>query len=149
MIIQDRERYHQLHPAKLLVDWSTAFAAGVLLWSRQPLAAIAIGFGPSIVITSVFLAGRWDRALEMIRCRPLARAIAPKLSASVNALRFLGLGMSWAGCWVHRAWLVPVGVIVIAGAWLLAWRRGVSERAVAVPVTLGESGTDPDANIRR
>jgi len=32
MIVRDRERYHQLHPAKLLVDWGTAIAAGGLLW---------------------------------------------------------------------------------------------------------------------
>ncbi|HEV8580918.1 MAG TPA: hypothetical protein VGX68_17770 [Thermoanaerobaculia bacterium] len=124
MIIRDRERYHQLHPAKLFVDWSTAIVAGGLLWWRQPLTAVAVGFGPSIVVTFVFLSGRLDHALEVIRSRPLAQAIAPQLSADVNALRFVGLAVSWAGCWCHRAWLLPAGVFVIVGGWWLAWRRG-------------------------
>ncbi len=42
MNLPERERYHQLHPAKLLVDWCTAVAAGVLLWRRQPVAALAV-----------------------------------------------------------------------------------------------------------
>ena len=125
MILRDRERYHQLHPAKLLVDWGTAFAAGGLLWYQRPLAAVAVGFGPSIVVSLIFLFGRLDEALETIRSRPVAQAIAPRLSVDVSALRFAGLALSWAGCWLHQVWLLPTGVIVIGGAWWLAWRRGV------------------------
>jgi len=131
MVARDRERYHQLHPAKLLVDWGTAIAAGALLWWRQPLAAVAVGFGPSIIVTLVFLSGRLDHALETIRSRPVAQAIGPKLSSDVNALRFVGLALSWAGCWLHQAWWLPAGLFVIAGGWWLAWRRGVSERSEA------------------
>jgi hypothetical protein len=126
VILQDRERYHQLHPAKLVTDWSTAIVAGGLLWSSQPLAAVVVGFAPSIVVSSAFFSGRFDRALEAIRRRPIARAIAPKLSVDINTLRFAGLAVSWAGCWFHRAWMIPAGVFVILGAWWLAWRRGVS-----------------------
>jgi hypothetical protein len=123
MIVQDRARYHQLHVAKLLVDWGTAIVAGALLWWRRPLAAVAVGFGPSIAVTLVFLSGRFDGALEAIRSRATARAIASELSTDVNALRFGGLALAWAGCWLHRAWLLPAGVLVILGCWGLAWRR--------------------------
>jgi hypothetical protein len=125
MTIHDRERYHQLHPAKLLVDWGTAIAAGSLLWRRLPLTAFAVGFVPSIVATLVFLSGRLDRALETVRSRPMAHAIAPQLSADVNALRFAGIAVSWGGCWFHHIWLLPAGVFVILGGWSLAWWRGV------------------------
>jgi len=131
MMFRDRQRYHQLHPAKLLVDWGTAIVAGGLLWWRQPLAAVAVGFGPSIVVTLVFLSGRLDHALEAIRSRPVAQAIGAKLSTDVNALRFGGLALSWAGCWFHHAWLLPAGVLVIVAGWWLAWRRGVSDRSGA------------------
>lgn len=124
MVAGDRERYHQLHPAKLAVDWGTAIAAGALLWSREPLVAAAVGVGPSILVSVLFLSGRFDPALEAIRNRPAARAIAPRLSKDVNALRFAGLALSWAGCWFHRVWLIPAGVFVIIGGWWLAWRRG-------------------------
>ena len=140
MNVRDRERYHQLHPAKLLVDWGTAIVAGALLWWRQPLAAVAVGFGPSIVVTLVFLSGRLDHALEVIRSRPVAQAIAPKLSTEVNALRFVGLALFWAGCWFHQAWLLPLGLFVIVGGWWLAWRRGVSEHQGAGAPTSRKGG---------
>ena len=108
------------------MDWATAIVAGGLLWGRQPLAAVAVGLGPSIAVTLVFLSGRFDHPLEVIRRRPAAQAIAPELSADVNTLRFVGLALSWAGCWFHQPWLLPAGLFVIVGAWWVAWRRGVS-----------------------
>lgn len=121
----DRERYHQLHPTKLLIDWSTAISAGGLLWWRQPL-TVVVGFVPSITATVVFLSGRFDHALEAIQRKRVAHAIAPQLSADINALRFAGLAISWAGCWSHQAWLLPAGVFVILGGWWLAWWRGAT-----------------------
>jgi len=126
----ERGRYHQLHPAKLAVDWANAIAAGALLWRRKPIAAAAIGFGPSILASIVFLSGRADRTLEAIRSRPLAQAIAPALSPMINAMRFAGLAVAWAGCWLHRAWLIPSGLAVILGAWGLAWRRGADPHPI-------------------
>jgi hypothetical protein len=94
----DRTRFHQLHPAKLAVDWGTAAIAGALLWRHDWLAAAAMGFVPSIVTTAVFLSGRLDDALEKIRNRRGARSIAEGLSSVVNAIRFGGLAMAWVGC---------------------------------------------------
>jgi len=102
-----------------------------LLWVRQPVAALSVGFVPSIAITWLFLSGRCDRALERIAQRPHARAIGPELTSDVNALRFAGLALAWVGCWFRQGWLVPAGAVVIVSAWWLAWRRGVSERAGA------------------
>ena len=126
MTLRDRSRYHQLHPAKLLADWTAAIAAGIFLWRRQPLPAVAVGFLPSLLVTAAFLFGKFDASLDRIRSRPLARAIAPQLSAEVNALRFAGLAVAWAGCWLHRVWLLPAGIAVILGGWGLAGRRGTA-----------------------
>jgi hypothetical protein len=123
MTVAERARYHQLHPAKLVVDWSTAIAAGALLWRQQWLAALVVGFVPSIIITLLFMSGRLDSALERIRSQTAARALASHLTPDVNVLRFGGLALSWAGCVLHQPWLVPVGIMVILGAWLLAWER--------------------------
>jgi hypothetical protein len=126
MTLRDRERLHQLHPAKLLVDWSTAIAAGALFWRGRPAAALAAGFVPSIAVTLLFLSGRLDNSLERIRRGPVAGAIAVQLSADVNTLRFGGLAAAWAGCFSHREWMIPAGLCVIAGGWWLAWRRGAA-----------------------
>src|SRR5262249_10585830 len=76
MTSADRERYHQLHPLKLLIDWSTAVVGGGLLWGRHPAAAVVVGFGPSIVVSSAFLSGRFDRALDAIRSHSRSRTFA-------------------------------------------------------------------------
>jgi len=81
------------------------------------------GLRPGHRVTLVFLSGRLDRSLEAVRRRPLARAIAPALSADVNALRFGGLALAWAGCGFRRAWPIPAGLLVIVAGWWLAWRR--------------------------
>jgi hypothetical protein len=127
MIARERHLYHQLHPAKLITDWGTAVVAGSFFWWREPVTAMAVGFVPSILVTLTFASGRFDHALEQIRLRPTARAIAPQLSTGINALRFTGLALAWAGCWFHELWLLPVGVLVILGGWWLAWRRGASD----------------------
>ena len=119
----DRTRFHQLHWAKLAVDWGTAAIATTLLWRHHWVAAAVIGFGPSIVTTAVFLSGRFDAALGKIRNRPSARSIAGGLSPVVHAIRFGGLTMAWVGSWMRRPWWIPAGVLVVAFGWGLAWRR--------------------------
>src|SRR5262245_48731398 len=126
MILRDRERFHQLHPAKLAVDWVTAIAAGVLFWRGHPAAALAVGFLPSIAVTLLFLSGRLEDSLERIGREPVARSIALELSAGVNTLRFGGLAAAWVGCVLHRSWMIPAGLFVIAGGWWLAWRRSTA-----------------------
>ena len=128
MTRKERERYHQLHPTKLVTDWATAILAGGLLWRRQWLPAIVIGFVPSIIVTAVFLSGRLDGGLMRIHSKPVARSVALCLSGGVNTIRFGGLALSWAGCWVHHTWWIPAGVLVIASGWWLAWRRGAADR---------------------
>jgi hypothetical protein len=48
----------------------------------------------------------------------------------INAIRFAGLAVAWAGCWLHRAWLIPSGLAVILGAWGLAWRPGADPHPI-------------------
>ena len=124
MTARERELFHQLHPAKLLTDWSTAAIAGALLWFRHPYAALAVGWGPSVLVTALFLSGRLDAALERLRGRPVVQIIAPRLTADVNAIRFAGLAFWWVGCWLHQWLLIPFGVVMIGAGWFLAWRRG-------------------------
>jgi hypothetical protein len=125
MTSRDRALYHQIHPAKLLTDWSTAVAAGALLWQHRALLGLVVGFGPSVATSLLFLLGGADRQLERLRTSYLGRTVAPYLAPDVNALRLAGLGVFWGACWLHRAWLLLPGLAVILGGWALAWRRGV------------------------
>ena len=118
----ERTRLHQLHPAKLAVDWGTAIIGGVFLWRHDWVPAVAIGFGPPIVMSALFLSGGFDEALRRIRSRRAARSLARGLSPGVNAIRFGGLTVAWVGCWLHRSWWVPAGALLVAAGWWLAWR---------------------------
>jgi hypothetical protein len=119
----ERERYHQLHPAKLLVDSSTAIAGGVLFWRRQPLAALAAGFVPAIAVTLVFLSGgstgvskRSDAGPSHVRSRPRCPRTSTPFASAASPWR--GPGADSAG-----AWPIPAGLLVIVAGWWLAWRR--------------------------
>jgi hypothetical protein len=124
VILRDRVLYHQIHPAKLLVDWGTAVAAGALLWQHRALPALIVGLGSPLAISFVFLLGAADRQLERLRTSYLGRTVAVHLAPDVNVLRLGGIGVLWGACWLHQAWLVLVGLAAILGGWLLAWRRG-------------------------
>jgi len=41
--------YHQIHPLKLLIDWTTGFAALFLLWRYRLRAALFVTFAPPIL----------------------------------------------------------------------------------------------------
>ena len=141
MTRSDRALLHQLHPLKLAVDWGTAAVAGVLFWRAQSPAAIVVGFIPSIATTLLFLSGRFDRALDRIRRRGGAHALAEQLSADVNAIRLGGLASVWAGCGGHQAWAIPAGGGVSAAGWRLARRRAASSEPGSASVTAHPSAT--------
>ena len=91
---------------------------------RQGKPSGAVGFGPSILVTALFLSGSADAALVRLRERRTVQTIAPMLTADVNAIRFAGLAVWLGGCWLQQWWWITSGVLSIAAAWLLAWWRG-------------------------
>jgi hypothetical protein len=55
MTLGDRVLYHQIHPAKLAIDVTTAVGAAALLWQHRLAAALTVGFVPSIVATAILV----------------------------------------------------------------------------------------------
>jgi hypothetical protein len=51
----DKALYHQIHPAKLLTDWATAFVAAYLLWEHALVAGLIVGFIPSVVASALVI----------------------------------------------------------------------------------------------
>lgn len=47
--------YQQIHPLKLLTDFTTSFASSWLLWTRHWLEAGIVGLSPSVLV----LHGLW------------------------------------------------------------------------------------------
>jgi hypothetical protein len=122
---RERVLYHQIHPFKLLADWSTAFIAAWLLWRHELGWALVVGFVPSVVV-SAWMIGACD--LRAYKDSRFGRYIAQSMTRAVEAVRFLGLAFFWLGAWRHNAWLMAAGVAVIIAAWLRGVLLPVKER---------------------
>jgi hypothetical protein len=119
--------YHQIHPLKLAVDWTTGVAALYLLWRRRPVIALAIGFVPSILISALLLRFADPAGLELLRASAFGRYVRRYMTPAMQALRLVGFAIMAAGAWSHRAWLIAAGLATT----LLAWVRGVIWPGVA------------------
>ncbi|MEV4312313.1 hypothetical protein [Actinocrispum sp. NPDC049592] len=111
----ERLLYHQIHPAKLATDVATSFASCWLLWEAQWVAAVVVAFVPSVVMTALLV---WQADLERLRDTPAGRYVAGFMTRRVEAVRFGGQIVMWAGAAAHVPWLVPFGFMVIVFAWL-------------------------------
>jgi hypothetical protein len=122
LTLQERILYHQIHPAKLLTDWSTAIGAAWLLWDHRLLPALLIGLLPPVVVTLLIIRGV---DLTPYRDSPFGRYLLRHMTRSMELVRLVGLGVAWAGAWVHSAAFISLGVAVI----LAAWGRGLKSLA--------------------
>jgi hypothetical protein len=118
MKLRERILYHQIHPLKLVTDWSAAVAAAGLLWHRQLGWALLVGFAPAVLV-SLYLVCFVD--LRPQKESRFGRYVGRYMTRPLEAVRFLGLGLFWLAAWYRIGWLLPVGLLVIVVAWL----RGV------------------------
>ena len=99
----DRLLYHQIHPLKVLTDVSTAATACFLFWEHRTVAALLVGFLPSIVVSVLLV--RWAD-LEPYRRSALGRYVGRFMTRQVELARFAGLIPLWGGAgaksWAHR-----------------------------------------------
>ena len=120
MDFTERVLYHQIHPLKLLTDWSTAFIAVALLWSHRLIAALIVGFVPAIVVSAALL--RWAD-LEPYRASRFGRYVEGFMTRRVEMARLAGLLPLWLGAWYRQPLIVGVGVVWIVGCWMWGLRR--------------------------
>jgi putative flippase GtrA len=118
MDMNEKVLYHQIHPAKLLVDWGTLPVALYLLWQRRPRLALIVAFVPSI-IASYLLIRYFD--LEPYKQSRFGRYITRSMTRAMQAVRLAGAAVMMLGAWQRRRWLFPIGLLIILAGWL----RGV------------------------
>jgi hypothetical protein len=115
MTLQEKLLYHQIHPFKLLTDWSTGIIALVLFWRHALFAALAVAFIPSILV-SLALVRLAD--LAKYRRSRFGRYVHRYMTRSMEALRLAGYTVMAVAAWLHLAWLIPLGLLVILPGWL-------------------------------
>jgi hypothetical protein len=114
----ERALYHQIHPAKLLTDWFSGILAAALFWEHRLLAGLLSGLVPPIILSALFLTGRFDATLARYRDSALGRYVTRYMSRAMEFVRLLGLAGLWVGAWERSPVLMAIGIMVILTAWV-------------------------------
>ena len=117
MNFREKEKYHEIHPAKLAVDVSTTLLSICFYWVQDFILGTVIGYLPSVIATVVII--KWVN-LERIKQSPFGRYIDKYMTNTMRLIRFAGLIVATIAAWYNMWWLVLVGLLAI----LLAWLRG-------------------------
>jgi hypothetical protein len=115
---QEMSLYHQIHPIKLLTDWSAGLIALYLLWQHDLVAALVIACVPSILVSLIIV--RFAN-LEKYEQSRFGRYIRKYMTRSMEVVRMAGYVVMAVGAWFHLACLIPLGLLFT----LLGWLRGV------------------------
>jgi len=127
MTLREKMLYHQLHPAKLAVDVSTAIAAAVLFWQQHVFRGLAVGLAPPI-LASMLIIRFVD--LEHIRQSSFGRYAAKYMTRPLEIARLAGIVLVWTAAWYRSGYYCVVGSLVIAFAWARGALRESGRRAV-------------------
>lgn len=122
--IRERILLHQVHPAKLAIDWGTGLIAAWFFWDHMLPAALIVGFIPSILI-SLYLILRVD--LSRYKETRLGRYFISPLTRPGDPVRLLGLIVMWTGAWFNSILAAAAGLGIIIFGWgkgLLVKKRG-------------------------
>lgn len=115
--------YHQIHPLKLLTDWSTAVLSFVLFWYQELVAGLIVAFVPALIVSLILI--RFTD-LERYKTSRFGRYVAKYMNRAAQATRLMGYVLAAVGAWTHVLVLVPIGIAVILAGWgwgLLFMRR--------------------------
>src|SRR6266851_9315493 len=115
MTSQEKYLYHQIHPLKLLTDWSTGIISLYFFWHHHFFAAVAIALIPPIVASSLLIK---FANLEGQRASRFGHYVQRYMSRAMETLRLLGFVVMAAGAWSHAPWIIGVGLCIILFAWL-------------------------------
>lgn len=120
MTFEEKVLYHQIHPAKLIVDFGTGFYTTWLAWGHQLGAFALLFFLPSIGITVVLVK---FAGLERLKNSPPGKYIQKYMTKKVEAARFLGQITMWVAGWYHFPVVIAMGLIIILTAWANGYIR--------------------------
>jgi len=118
MNFEERSLYHQIHPLKLLTDWSTGLLALYLFWRHNLAPALVIAVVPSAIVSFVLIR---LANLERYKESMFGRYVRQYMTRQIEVIRLAGYAVMAVGAWAHIIWLIPLGLFII----LLGWIRGL------------------------
>lgn len=121
MKLRQRLLHLQVHPLKLVTDWVSAMVAAALLWQHALAYGLVVAALPSILVSIVLF---WRADANRFVQTALGRYMLRNNTSAMEAVRFCGMLVLWAGAWLNWWWLLWAGLAVITGGWLAGmWPR--------------------------
>jgi hypothetical protein len=121
LTFRERVLYHQIHPAKLFADISTALVA-IDLFSRHALVpGLIIALLPPLLVSAVLVR---EENFERYRSSPMGAYLRQFMPPWVQALRLFGVSFAFYAAWYH----VPAGVIGSLALVAACWASGIVRR---------------------
>ena len=114
MTTNEKYLYHQIHPLKLVVDWSTAALALFLFWYHLLITPVMLLLVPPIIASYIII--RFVN-LEKYKESAFGKYVAQYMNRTVELVRLLGLAVMVVGAWYTMPALIILGLIIIVSAW--------------------------------
>ncbi|MHB1049198.1 MAG: hypothetical protein ACYC09_03885 [Bacteroidota bacterium] len=118
MTLQEKNLYQQIHPLRLVVDWSSGLAACYLFWLRDIWTGVAISVIPSLIV-SLYVVRFAD--LEKIKTSPFGEYFKRTYSRTIDIFRFAGFVILAGSSWWHSVPGMIGGLVII----ILTWTYGL------------------------
>jgi hypothetical protein len=114
MNLKEKYLYHQIHPAKLLMDVGAGIASLYPLWQHELGLALLIMLIPPLIAS--LLTMRYAN-LELYKESSFGKYVAEHMTPAVEAIRLAGMVLMAAGAWSRSFAMIILGAAAILGAW--------------------------------
>jgi hypothetical protein len=118
MSFAERALYHQIHPAKLFADISTALVAIDLFWRHALVPGLIIALLPPVLVSAVLLS---EANFERVRSSPMGAYLRRFMPPWVQVMRLFGVGVAFYAAWYH----FPAGVFSGLALVAICWANGI------------------------
>ena len=115
MNLPEKNLYQQIHPARLITDWSTGLYACYMVWNQEIIPAVILAFIPSLIV-SLIIVKFGD--LEKTKNSAFGKYYKRIYNRTVDLIRFAGFVIMAGGSWSHSFPTIGVGLAVIVGTWM-------------------------------
>jgi hypothetical protein len=96
MTFAERALYHQIHPAKLFADISTALIGIDLFWRRELVPGLIIALLPPVLVSAVLIR---EADLERYRRSPMGAYVCRFMPPWVQAVPLFGVAVAFYAAW--------------------------------------------------
>ena len=118
--------YHQIHPAKVFADTSTAFVAIDLFWRHALAPGLIVALLPPILVSAVLVN---EANFEGYRSSPMGAYLRRFMPPWVQAVRLFGVGVAFYAAWFQFEAGVISGLALVA----ICWANGIGRRDARGP----------------